>query len=449
MKIRLWFIALASALSGSMSAADGPAYLWPDAPPVVLREELFGVRFRLVRYDKGPKAAEKFLHDAIQRGLTPEVIAYAAWTSLFSKAWGMEPVLSDGLSEPLLRRAIAEGSALAADVLGRAMILGQGVVRDEEQGLKLLDLAVERGSARAIARRGVYWTTGVGGRADLLRGAREVRRAAALGVSMGLVELAEGFESGSNGFAQNLPLALEHYYLVALENESVGWRKLEEFEGKGVPNARIMRSLAYVRFANEGGFLAPSVVRKHIAILEKEGHMDHRVLVELGLTRLFGVDWVKRDVLKAKEWLTIAQATNDEAKFFLAYMRLRGLAGPEEKEAALAEMTAMANGGNVRAAARLGYFYYWGSGEAGKLPKDPSKAFHYTRMAAENGSKLAVINLAHLYKHEIGTRANPVLAAKLYWIATEYGISGAKRELLSRTHAVEPEIAKRRTVWRR
>jgi TPR repeat protein len=264
-----------------------------------------------------------------------------------------------------------------------------------------------------------------------VEGVVDLRRALALGSTTDLADLAKAFEEGKvvkeNGPAQSL----EFYYLLALDNDGVGWRKLAELAGRGVPGARLQRSLAYVRFANEGGFIVPSVVKQHLAVLEKEGQANGRVCVELGVAKLFGVDWIKRDPPGAKEYFTRAlREGNQEAKFFLAYMRLRGLTGPQEKDAALAEMTAMADAGNVRACARLGFFYYWGTSEAGKLKKDPAKAFHYTRKAAELGSKWAAVNLAHCYKHGIGTKENPVLAAKLYWLATEYGVFGAKEDLV-------------------
>lgn len=417
-------------LAGVLSRAE-TAPEWPDAPAVILREDIFGIRFRLAREDKGAKGAERFLREAMARGMTSEVKAYVAWVSLWSEAWGLPPILEPPACEALLRSAVEEGSGLAADVLGRAMIYGQGSIsRDVPQGMKLLDLAVQRGCARALARRGLFRITGFGGPPDVLRGALEVREAAAKGSAIGLIDLAAGFESGQIGGAPNLTLALEHYYLLALENENTGWKKLEEFEQKGVPGARFMRALAYVRFANEGGFIAPSVVSRKLAVLEEE-QSDSRAWVELGVARLFGVDWIKRNPALAKDYFTRAElAGNPEAKFFLAYMRLRGLAGPQETEAALAEMTALADAGDPRACARLGYYYYWGASEAGKLKKDPAKALHYSRRGAELGSKHAALNLAHHYKHGIGTAENPVLAAKLYWIAKEYGVYGAKEDLV-------------------
>ncbi|MBI2511905.1 MAG: sel1 repeat family protein [Opitutae bacterium] len=412
------------------------AYQWPDAPPAVLREELFGIRFRLVLGDKGPAKAAQFLRDEMRkRPDAPEVRAYVAWVSLFPKGWGLGEIVPNETCESLLRMAARDGSLVAKDVLGYALVHGQlGLGEDRAEGLRLLREAAGAGFARSIGRLGHMKVQGWGVPANPVEGVFDLQRAVALGSTMDLADVAEAFERQVSpiGIKHWGPgRALEYYYLLALENDGLGWKKLAEFEQKGVPDAKLMRSLAYVRFANEGGFIVPSVVRQHLAVLESAGQNDGRACVELGVAKLFGVDWIKRDPAGAKEYFTRAlRQGNQEAKFFLAYMRLRGLAGPQEKDAALAEMTAMADAGNVRACSRLGFFYYWGTSEAGKLKEDPAKAFHYTRKAAELGSKLAIMNLAHCYKHGIGTKENPVLAAKLYWRATDYGYYGAKEDLV-------------------
>lgn len=410
-----------------------PIYQWPDAPPQMLREELFGIRFRLVLGDKGPAKAAQFLRDELRKHPdAPEVKAWIARVSLHAKEWEMGELVPRDACESLLRVAARDGSCVAKDVLGYALVDGaQGIAENRAEGLQLLQEAAATGFARSIGRLGRMKVEGSFLPRSPAEGVFELRRALALGSGTDLADLARAYERGEvvkeNGPAQSV----EYYYLLALDNDGRGWRKLAELSERGVPGARLMCSLAYVRFANEGGFIVPSVVRQHLAVLEKDGQADGRACVELGVAKLFGVDWIKRDPAGAKEYFTRAlREGNQEAKFFLAYMRLRGLAGPRETDAALAEMTAMAEAGNVRACARLGFFYYWGTSEAGKLKEDPAKAFAYTRKAAELGSKWAAVNLAHCYKHGIGTKENPVLAAKLYWLATDYGVYGAKEDLV-------------------
>lgn len=430
------FLVLGSILlTGARALQTETNFVWPDAPPEVLREEIFGIRFRLILWDQGPRKAAQFLREEIRkRPDAPEVKAYMAWVSLFPKSWEMGELVPREACEPLLSVAARAGSSVAKDVLGYAMVVGSlGIRENREEGLRLLRESAAAGFPRSIGRLGRMQLEGWYVPAQPKEGLLNLARALALGSTTDLADLAESHERGAargEEVATQQTLALEYYYLLALENDGLGWNKLQEFSKKNVPGAKLLQASAYVRFANEGGFLVPARVKPFVRVLESEGSQDPRACVELGVAKLKG-SIAKRDMAGAKELFSRARdAGNDEAKFFLAFMRMRGFAGPEEREPALAEMKALAAAGNVRANARLGYYYYWGGNEAGSLKKDPSLAFHYARHAAELGSRSAALNLAHCYRHGIGTAENPTLAAKMYWIATNYGANGAKEEVL-------------------
>jgi len=415
-------------------AALAEAPQWPDAPAAVLREELFGIRFRLILRDKGEAKAAAFLKDELRKRPTaPEVQAYAAWVSLFPKSWGMGELIAADAREPMLRTAARAGSLVAKDVLGYALVNGGlGIAGDPEEGIKLLGEAAAAGHARSIGRLARMQIEGWHVPQDVAQGERGLLRALALGSMVDLSDLAEACEKGqARGIppAEQPAKALEYYYLLALENDGDAWKKLRARAEQNEPQAALLLSLAYVRFANEGGVIAPSVVKRHIAVLEASGLIDPRVCVELGVAKLFG-NWGRRDWRAAQDYLVRAAFAKDqEAELFLAYLTLRGFDGEEQMKQGLAAITALADAGHPRACAWLGYFYYWGTTEAGKLPKDPAKAFHYTRKGAELGSRWAALNLAHLYKHGVGTKENPVLAAKLYWMAWNYGVPSAKENL--------------------
>lgn len=414
--------------------AEMPAPQWPDAPAAVLREELFGIRFRLA-LQKGEAKAAAFLRDELrQRPTAPEVQAYVAWVSLFPKSWRMGELVAADAREPMLRTAARAGSLVAKDVLGYALVNGQlGIAADPAEGLKLLGEAAAAGHARSIGRLARMQVEGIYLPQNLAQGELGLQRALALGSTVDLSDLADACDKGlARGIppAEQPAKALEYYYLLALENDGDAWKKLREHALRREPQAALLLSLAYVRVANEGGVIAPSVVKQHIAVLEAIGQTDARACVELGVAKLFN-NWGRRDWRAAQDYFARAAFAGDkEAELFLAYLTLRGFDGAEAKNQGLAAITALADAGQPRACAWLGYFYYWGTSEAGKLPKDPAKAFHYTRKAAALGSKWAALNLAHLYKHSLGTKENPALAAKLYWLAWNYGIPSAKEDLL-------------------
>lgn len=427
----IWAVALGFLLGG-VRPAFAAEHLWPDAPPAVLREEIFGIRFRLALRDKGGEAAAKLLRAELKKNPgSPEARAYAAWVSLFPKGWGIEPIVPEEACEGLLRGAMADGSAVAKDVLGFVLTEGHpAVASNKDEGLRLLIESAVAGFPRSIGRIGRMEMNGRHVPANPESGRQGLLRAMALGSTTDLAFQAEDYEYGRGGPPQP-EWAMELYYQLALDNESLGWSKLREFTQREVPGAGLLLAVASTRFANEGGFGTFAEMKKNVAFLEQEGANDPRALMELGVVRLFGADGSRRDHQRAREYFQkAADWGNTEARFFLAYMRQRGFGGPREPEQALKEMTALADSGDARAAARLGSFYYWGTSDTGDWPKDPAKAFHYTRQAAEWGSRWAAINLAHCYKHGIGTRENPVLAAKLYWIAYNYGVRGAKEDLL-------------------
>jgi TPR repeat protein len=140
-------------------------------------------------------------------------------------------------------------------------------------------------------------------------------------------------------------------------------------------------------------------------------------LVELGESSLVGY-YSRRDYAKARDYFDRAAAQGfEDAKFFLAQMRLRGWGEPKDPAAGLASIRTMAANGNVRAAAYLAYVHYWGAGEAPGAKKDEAAAFQYTRQAAEKGDVWALASLAFCYEHGIGTPTDYAQAARIYWRA--------------------------------
>lgn len=433
---RLGLLWLGIILGGALSALQGEptaeeAYAWPDVPEPVLREEIFGLRFRQALDRKGPAAARTFLLQGMAKGPQPHTRAYVAWVSLYSESWRIPAIVEPEMAEQMAEDAVKAGSAVAADVLGRARIFGQGGIRrDQEEGMALLDKAVSLGLPRAMAKKGVLLMEGVVGPAQIPAGAALVRRAAALGSLVGLEDVARDFAQGKIGGAPDVPQALEYCYLLTQYNDGYGWDKLKEMDEQNIPGAHHLRALAYVQFANDGGWLAPTVVRNHIATLEADDQNDARAWVELGVAHLEGV-YAKRDHPKALEYLRKAVAAgNKQAAFFLAFARMRGFGVPREPEAALAEMQALADAGDIRAADRLGFLYYWGASDVPGMKKNPALAFAMTRRAAEAGYRRAAMNLAFCYENGIGTKTNYTLAAKMYAIAADAGYPHAEEKLV-------------------
>lgn len=399
--------------------------LWPEVGEAQLREEIFGLRFRLLLEDKGAKAAREFLEKELARDPQPHVKAYLATICFFGPAWGMGPATDYERGQRLGKEAVAAGSVAAADALGRATAYGYGCTADCKEAVRLLRLAAQGGVARAMARLGVYRTCGIGEPADAQEGALWLARAAALGGSYGYVELGGRLEDAKPGDGSNLQDAIKMYSHALVYNDDQARKKLQALVKNNTPGAALYLALGEVNFAHEGGWLPPTRVREQVKTLRELAGDDAEALVELGRACMEG-KFTKRDYAFAQEcFKRAAQTGNTDARFFLSKMKLRGLGVPCEAEAALRELQLMVVQRNARAAAYLGYVHYWGADEAPGIKKDAHMAFVYSRAAAEMGSFMGQRNLVTCYEHGIGTPKNYALAAKVSWIVYGWGVPAA------------------------
>ncbi len=389
---------------------------WPDGTELQLREEVFGLRLRVGRELRGDAAGEKFLREAFARDPQPEVKAYMAWACLFGQGWGMPTLIDPVRGGALALEAAAEGSMVAVDVYGRAV--GQGLIEGVPpvQSTKWLQRAATAGVPRSMARLGVCRVAGFGVMRNVEEGLRLARQAAELGIPDGLAEIAAGYEAGTLGGAANLEAALDLYAEAALHASGPAWARLTEL-AKTNPRAKRLLVRARVREANDAAWMMEGKARGLVRELEQLAGDDPVALVELGEAYLVGY-YAPRDYPKAKAYFERAAAqSSDDARYFLAKMQLRGFAGPKEPGPALERIQQLADWGNGRALAYLGYVNYWGTEEVPDGKKNELLAFRYTRQAAQRGDVWSLANLAFCYEHGIGTPENYVLAAKVYWQA--------------------------------
>jgi TPR repeat protein len=389
---------------------------WPDGTPQQNQEEIFGLRLRVARELRGDQAGEKFLREAFARDPRPEVKAFMAWVCFFGKGWGMPSLVDPDRGEKLALEAIGEGSTIARDIYGRA--IGQGLIigKGQAEALRWVKEAAADRVPRSLARLGHYTAIGWGVPADVPAGLALARQAAELGLPDGLVEIAGAYEKGRIGGKPDLDAALALYAEAAKHRDEYSWGRLNEL-GKTNPRARLLTQIVLVHGANQAVWMMPSKGRGLVKELEAIAGDDPAALMELGEVHLEGY-YGKRDHAKALELFERAAAKGDtDAKFFLAKMQLRGWARPKDTAAGLAGIRQLADEGNCRAAAYLGYVHYWGANEAPGIKKDEEMAFRYVRRAAEKGDAWSLVNLGACYEHGIGTPENYGLAAKIYWQA--------------------------------
>lgn len=407
---------------GGASFADvTPETLWPDVPPAQRKEMAFELRMRVICDTKGDAAGEKFLRQEFARDPRPAVKAFMARVCFYGKDWGMPSLVDPKRGLQLAEEAMAEGSAAACEVLGRAIAEGLVEGKRRSEAIPVIQRGVDLGVPRCMARLGWYHILGWNVSADVPRGIYWARRAAELGNPGGLVDVAIAYEKGTSAFGPSLPMAIE-FYRQAWRYGSVNGREALKRLAETNASAKVLYATELARAANEGRWMMMKRGKEYIAALKALNPTFPAALVELGLAHAEGY-YTKRDLPLARQLLGQAAATgSDDAKFVLARLRLEGVGGPREP-AALEEIRVLADAGNARAASYYGYVHYWGSSLVPGLKRDPAAAFRYARQAAQKGDLFAVHNLAFCYENGIGTPEDSLLAAKLYWLASQRGYS--------------------------
>lgn len=407
------------AIGGVSLAAETPETLWPDVPPEQRREMAFELRMRVICETKSDAAGEKFLRQEFARDPRPAVKAFMARICFYGKDWGMPSLVDPKRGQQLAEEAIAEGSAAAWDVLGRAIAEGLVEGKRRSESIPLIQRGVELGVPRCMARLGWYHILGWNVPANMPRGIYWVRRAAELGNPGGLVDVAIAYEKGTSAFGESLPMALEFYRQAWRLGSADGRLALERLAATNA-SAKILHATELARTANEGRWMMVKRGKEYIAALAALNPTFPDALVELGIAHAEGY-YAKRDLPLARKFLTAAAASgNEDAKFVLARLRLEGIGGPRDP-AALEEIRQLADAGNARASSYYGYVHYWGSSVVSGLKRDEAVAFRYIRRAAQRGELFAVHNLAVCYEDGVGTPEDYLLAAKLYWESSRRG----------------------------
>jgi len=404
----------AAALALTVQAAE-PA--WPEVPPIQLREDVFGVQLRVIREDRGDAGAKKFLLQAMAKDPQPHVKAYMAWFCLYGAGWGAPEMVDPQKGRRLAEEAIAEGSIVARDVLGRAIAQGIGNMADPQRAVQLMREAAAGGATRSMARLAFYHAIGWTVPQDLAEADRLANRAAELGQPLGLLEIGTAYAEGRIGDRPDVNKALQYFCAGAGHSDEDACEKLRDLEKAWISGAARCRLVIWIRRVNDGAKVLPSTVRREMASLEAVAGNDPEALVELARLHLTK-HYTTLDYRQARLWLSqAAEAGNLPARFYLAQMRLRGEGGPKEPEAALAEIRALATAGEPHASNYLGWLHYWGTDEAPGIAKDAKLAFAYCRAAAERGLLIGLENLGTCYEFGIGTPVNYPLAVKVYWQA--------------------------------
>eukprot|EP00439_Symbiodinium_sp_Y106_P080882 s589_g19.t2 len=289
--------------------------------------------------------------------------------------------------------------------LGWMYLGGYGVARNVDTALKKIELAVERGGARAPTSLGNLYRLGEGVRQDLHKAKELYEIGSERGDVFAAKNLGDMYYSG-RGVMQDFHKARELYQLAIARGSIDAGHNLGHMYRWGLGVARDFEKARelFQLAVDRGDALAPN----NLANLYVDG---------LG---------VAKDMLKAKELYEIGVEKGDKsAACNLGNMYHDGLAVAQDFQKAreLYEM-AIARG-SAEAAAKLGYMYQRGRGVA----RDLEKAGELFQLAVERGDAGATNNLGGMYQLGKGVAQDVHKAKELYEMGTERGDGCAPKNL--------------------
>lgn len=397
-----------------------PETLWPDTTPGLRRELAFELRMRVRCEIDGDAEGERFLRKEFARDPRMEVKAFMARMCFVGDTWGMKSLVDHARGRVLAEQAIAEGSAMALEVLGVAISEGkvEGVTPDKS--IPYFLRGCELGVPRCLARIGWFSVTGWNVRVNHLLGIQLANRAAQLGNPGGLLDVGLAYEKGDAPGGASAFMAIE-FLRQARRHGSGGADEELQRLAKDNAQARLVLSVERARAANEGRWMMLKTGKRRIEELAALRSEDPAAIAELGIAHVDGY-YAKRDIPRAKQLLeSAAKRGNTDARFELARMRAEGIGGPRDL-AALDEIRVLADLGNSRAATYYGYAHHWGSSVVKGLEKNDEIAFRYTRRGAQLGEVFGLWNLGVYYEDGVGTKPDSLLAAKCFWEAYKLGV---------------------------
>ncbi|WP_339884073.1 tetratricopeptide repeat protein [Vreelandella maris] len=306
-------------------------------------------------------------------------------------------------AERWLSEAIRAGSDDARVILGRALVEGQAGLDDLPRGIRLLEQAAESNHPLALAQLGSLLMGDEQVESQPAIAADYLKRGHELGHPWASQQLGAAYLEG-RGVTQDPQRAEELLQNAAAQNQTGAMRLLGEayLTGDALPlkpsrgkelltqaaqtgNTTAMTTLgeAYLDGTLEGN---PSQGIRLLTQAAEQG--DDYAMVLLGRAYREG-NGVKRDLYKAKRWLTRAQeAGHASAADALAYVQ-RDLGAEGNIEA----LIAAAKNGHPSAMADLGRAYLDGEG----VERDQQQAESWLEQASQAGHAGAAASLGRMY----------------------------------------------------
>ncbi|MGH6827215.1 tetratricopeptide repeat protein, partial [Methyloceanibacter sp.] len=267
------------------------------------------------------------------------------------------------LAKPLLETLSKDGYPIATTYLGFLYAGGNGVAKDEPEGLRLFRQAAEAGDALGAAALGTAYEWGQAVAKDEAEAARWYRKAADRGNVGSMLVLGDRYAEGKLGFAKDDGEAVKWFRKAADRGDAVGMYTLGLMyrDGHGVPKDQ----------AEAAGLFAKGDAQKNASAMVEVGRK-----LENGLS-------VAEDDAEALTWFRKAADLGDQyGMFYLGLMHRYGLGVAKDSSEAARWYRKAAELGDVTSMRSLAELYEEGDGVA----KDPAEALRWRRAAKEPAS---------------------------------------------------------------
>jgi TPR repeat protein len=336
-----------------------------------------------------------------------------------------------------LKALAKKGDAEAQYWLASRYVKGDGVPKDQKEGVRWFSLAAAQGHLYALWNLAACYTTGVGVLQNRKEGIRLFSEAANRGFAPAQSALGLIHENGS-GVEINYEEALKWYRLAADQGLSVAQHRLGlmYIRGRGVPQ-NYEEGVKWIRLAAEQGHDGAAT---SLAVAYDQGKgapQDYseavkwyRQAAERGYARAqfaLGSKYapvsggIAQDLKEAfKWWSKAAEQDHAEAQFNLGVMYETGEGVEPDMTEAVRWYRRAARLGFDRAQFNLAVAYMNGAG----ISRDYQEAFKWHLRAAEQGFPGAQFNLGFMYLSRVPT--NLVAAYKWLSLAAAQGKSNAE-----------------------
>lgn len=268
------------------------------------------------------------------------------------------------LAKPLLESLSNSGYATATTYLGFLYAGGNGVTKDEAEGLRLFRQAAEAGDALgASALGGVYEWGQLGVAKDDDEAARWYRKAADNGDVRSMLALGEKYGEGKLGFAKDDGEAARWFRRAADRGNALGMYNLGLMyrDGRGVPKDQAEATELFTK---------------------GDQQKNASAMVDVG-RKLESGQGVAEDDAEALTWFRkAADLGNQYGMFYLGLMHHYGLGVAKDNSEAARWYRKAAELGDVTSMRSLAELYEEGDGVA----KDPEEALRWRRLAKEPAS---------------------------------------------------------------